>query len=989
VSLIRHLLCVEHPCLICVNLWLKKNEEKMKKIILTILLITNSLFAGYIALNTTTSTSLSNQNHIAISSTINNKGNEPAINIYQEITLQNQSIKTDTSEILPADSSISIQSAFENLNLDKGRYYIIINTHYSDINSYPFSTISSIPILTAFPQGLPLFSPEPPESIEIKKAGRLNIPLNFQGDILPKIGKISLYAPNNLTASAPIKISDGNWPEEVEFLITNETGLPNSDFIYELIIEYDYKGFHESINSNGIIKLQPSLLSLMKIQIICSIIFLIFGVSFSILAKSKNKKFNKSFTVIMLLITLSFIIYHLEPAKMFLNTTPIGGDIPAHNYMVKHLKENLFSGFPMRIISWAPGWWCGFPMFQFYFPLAYFIMAILSFVIPINIAFKIIMVAGVPLLPVVCFFALKKSGLKPQTALLAAVMTIPFLFDSSNTMWGANIYSTLAGMISNSISFALFILTLSFMSKDIAEAKVRPSSIILLCLLISSHFFTSIMATLMVVAMPFMFPNKKLYKSFLTAAAEGLIALGLMSWWIIPLILKREYSVDFGLNWDVNIFQHLPLSFKILLVTAMASLFIPGKTRDQWRIICIYLWMMICGVFLFIFGFEITPVFVNVRLWPFITFPICILAALTIGQLLCLNNKKHINYTIISLVAAIAIIIPYNPGLAKQMAFGNFTGLEGLPYYEVIKKLVLPLDGTPGRLANDLHPDNRILGSSRVFETVPALIDKPILEGGIVNSAIGSYYSYYIQSETSDNCAGFPPLVKPTTFNIDNATRHLELFNVKHFIARSPRTVLALNNHFDWSHLDQVNGWNLYELNTHDGNIVTVLEYEPIFVQTDNWKENSLDWLYKINALDQLFVFVKDNDNNAISEQDFYDLLTKIDKDSTNYYTNLSEITTTKPDVIEQTSSKIVFKTNQIGAPHIIKMSYFPNWKVKGAEKVYMVSPDFMLVYPTQETVTLYYGKTLTDTIAYIISLLTLISAIALIVLSFTVRRKT
>jgi len=953
----------------------------MIKTILTILLITNSLFAGYIALDTSTSTSLSNQNHIAISSTINNNGNEPAINIYQKITLQEKSIITDTTEILPAGSSTSIQSSFENLNLDKGRYYIIINTHYSDINSYPFSTISTIPILTAFPKDLPLFRPEPPKMLEIKTTGTLSIPLNPQAENLPKTGKISIYVPNNLDVSDPIEISDGNWPKVAEFLIENDTGLPNSRFIYELILEYDNKEFHESINSNGIIKLLPIRLSLMKIQILCSIIFLIVGISFSGVAKVKSKKFNRSFVIIMLLITLSFIIYHLEPVKMFLNTTPIGGDIPAHNYMVKHLKENLFSGFPLKLISWAPGWWCGFPMFQFYFPLAYFVMAILSFVIPINIAFKIIMVAGVPLLPVACYFAVKKSGLKPQTALLAAILTIPFLFDSSNTMWGANIYSTLAGMISNSISFAIFILTLSFMSKDIAEAKVRPSSILLLCLLVSSHFFTSIMAALMVIAMPFMFPNKKLYKSFLTAAAEGIIALGLMSWWIIPLVLKREYSVDFGLNWDVNILSELPLSFKILIIPAIASLFIPGKTRNQWRLICIYMWMLICGVSLFLFGFDITPVFVNVRLWPFITFPVCMLSAITIGQLLNLNNKKYINYAIVSIIAAISIIIPNNPELAKRMAFGNFTGLEGLPYYEVVEQLILPLDGTPGRLANDLHPDNRILGSSRVFETVPALIDKPILEGGIVNSAIGSYYSYYIQSETSDNCAGFPPLVKPTTFNIDNATRHLELFNVKHFIARSPRTIHALNNHVDWSHLDEIDGWNLYELNTHDGNIVTIPKYEPIFVKTDNWKENSLDWLYNINALDQHFVFVKNNVHNTISEENFYDLLTTIADNETNYYENLevSENENKNPKIIEQTSSKIVFKTSQIGLPHLIKMSYFPNWKVRGAEKVYMVSPGFMLVYPTQETVTLYYGKTLTDNIAYIISMLTLISAIVLL----------
>ncbi|MDA3797469.1 MAG: 6-pyruvoyl-tetrahydropterin synthase-related protein [Kiritimatiellae bacterium] len=950
----------------------------MKKFLLLILILTQNVFGGYIALETSTSSTLRDKTEFDISSKLLNKGNEPAIKIYQELTLEDQTISTDVIKLLPSNSAIYLKATFNNLHLGKGRYYIIIKSHYSDINNYPFSAISSIPMLTAIPDELPLFEPTSIES-EIKKNGIVNITLNAQSDELPQTGKISLYVPHNLEASPTIEISDGNWPETVSFEITNITGLPNSSFIYEAIIEYDYKGFHESISCDGIIKLIPSKLSLMKVQIICSILFLAIGIVFTVLSKIKASSFQKTFILLTIVVVLGFIIYHLAPEYMFLNTTPTGGDIPAHNYMVKHLKEQLFSSFPFKITSWAPGWWCGFPLFQFYFPLGYLLMALLSFVIPINIAFKIIMVIGLPALPLTCFFAFRRSGLKPQTALLAAILTIPFIFDSSNTMWGANIYSTLAGMISNSISFALFILTLSFMSKDIADAKIRKSSILLLCLLISSHFFTSIMAALMVAIMPFLFPNKKLYRSFLTAIAEGLLALGLMSWWILPVLLKRDHFVDFGLNWDVNILTQLPLSFKIMVIPALASIFIPNKSREQWRLVCIYSWMLICGTFLFLFGFSIKPIFVNVRLWPFMTFPLCMLTAITIGQLLSLNNKKYINYTIIAVVATICVILPDNPGLAKAMANGNFIGLEGLPYYDVIEKLVLPLDKTPGRLANDLHPDNTILGSSRVFETVPALIDKPILEGGIVNSAIGSYYSYYVQSETSDNCAGFPPLVKPTTFNIDNATKHLELFNVKHFIARSPRTIKALDRHRDWTAITDKDGWHLYELTSHDGSYIFTPKYQPIFVNTSNWKENSLDWLYEIRALEQPFAFVKDNTHNAISEEQFYDILQEISNNEASYYESQKLLPTANIETIEHTSSKFVFKTDQIGLPHIIKMSYFPNWKVKGAKAVYMVSPDFMLIYPEQETVTLYYGKTTVDIIAYIITSISVCMAIFLV----------
>jgi hypothetical protein len=57
------------------------------------------------------------------------------------------------------------------------------------------------------------------------------------------------------------------------------------------------------------------------------------------------------------------------------------------------------------------------------------------------------------------------------------------------------------------------------------------------------------------------------------------------------------------------------------------------------------------------------------------------------------------------------------------------------------------------------------------------------------------------------------------------------------------------------------------------------------------------------------------------------------------------------------------FDTTAIGEPHWIKISYFPNWHVKGAEGPYLVSPSFMMVIPTQNHVTLYYGRTTANTV--------------------------
>jgi hypothetical protein len=51
-------------------------------------------------------------------------------------------------------------------------------------------------------------------------------------------------------------------------------------------------------------------------------------------------------------------------------------------------------------------------------------------------------------------------------------------------------------------------------------------------------------------------------------------------------------------------------------------------------------------------------------------------------------------------------------------------------------------------------------------------------------------------------------------------------------------------------------------------------------------------------------------------------------------------------------------------------MSYFPNWKVSGADGPYRVAPNFMVVVPTSTDVHLTYGRTSIDYVAYLLTLM-------------------
>ena len=66
--------------------------------------------------------------------------------------------------------------------------------------------------------------------------------------------------------------------------------------------------------------------------------------------------------------------------------------------------------------------------------------------------------------------------------------------------------------------------------------------------------------------------------------------------------------------------------------------------------------------------------------------------------------------------------------------------------------------------------------------------------------------------------------------------------------------------------------------------------------------------------------------------------------------------------------SAISFSVDQVGQPILVRMSYFPNWKVSGAKGPFRVAPNMMVVVPTQKDVRLHYGYTKLDIFAYVLT---------------------
>jgi hypothetical protein len=59
---------------------------------------------------------------------------------------------------------------------------------------------------------------------------------------------------------------------------------------------------------------------------------------------------------------------------------------------------------------------------------------------------------------------------------------------------------------------------------------------------------------------------------------------------------------------------------------------------------------------------------------------------------------------------------------------------------------------------------------------------------------------------------------------------------------------------------------------------------------------------------------------------------------------------------------KISFTTTAVGMPHLVKVSYFPNWTATGADGPWRATPSLMVVVPTSEEVVLEFEDTWAET---------------------------
>jgi hypothetical protein len=680
-------------------------------------------------------------------------------------------------------------------------------------------------------------------------------------------------------------------------------------------------------------------------------------------------------TTVVVLLVWAYLLSYFKPELLFLDTMDAGGDTPSFLGPIHHLRDVLLpAGNPLGNFL---GNFAGYAPYQYYFLPPSLTIVLLSYVIPLNVAFKVVTVVGVFLLPVAALVTMRALRYPFPVPALAAASMLLFLFNEGNSMWGGNIPSTLAGEFAHSIGFSLALLFVGLLYSGIERERGWRSRAWLLAVCGLSHPVAFLNAT--TPGLFFLLHRRTFVRNLRFIVLVYGTATLLMGFWLVPLMAKIGYATSINWKWHFNSWRDVlpPIMVPIAIMAALDVVWIfsrrrlaklPGFDRitrglpeeDQGARYLFF--AAITSVVWFLNGTEVgLP---EIRFVPFCYVLMVLMSVDLIQRVLPITAPQWRDAGVLRIAPYVGMVALLagcwawqhkNTTFVQSWIRWNYSGLERKPSWPLLKAITKAVSGTVNdpRIVYENSPQHDRFGSMRVFEDLPLLSGRGTLEGVLLQTGLTSPFVYFIQSQVSKQGTGVIPGYSYPTVDPQRATPRLDLFNVHDYIVLTPEVKKALADDPRWKKVFDQHPYEIYRRQGATKNFVRVPKFEPVLFESEDWKHAFHAWFSKDVLLDVPLV-----EASRVPESErgrFGQAATDLSK--------LPRVAVEGECAIEERVDHmdISFTTTCPGKPHWIAVTWFPNWQVEGASHVFLASPAFMLVYPEGNEVRLTYRRLFVD----------------------------
>ncbi len=371
--------------------------------------------------------------------------------------------------------------------------------------------------------------------------------------------------------------------------------------------------------------------------------------------------------------------------------------------------------------------------------------------------------------------------------------------------------------------------------------------------------------------------------------------------------------------------------------------------------------------------------------------PVAIAGALLIGASFMWDSTTPTRPFLTAVVVGLVVLgslssVTFIDGWAKW----NYSGYESKARWPEYEALMEELDALPdGRVHWEANSDLNDFGTPMSPMLIPYWTEgsHPSMEGLYFESSLTTPFHFINSSEMSEHPSNPIPGLTYHTGDLERGITHLGLFGVDYYVSFTPEATERADAAPELTKLTTTGPFTIYRLPERP--LVEVATHMPAVYEVPDrgllasmtgaatvagadgeelpsFFDLSLDWYEDVDNLDRWVVADGPPEwprIESIEERPDIPLETTPDAVS---------------DVVVE-DHRISFTTTAVGEPHLIKVSYFPNWEAQGADGPWRAAPSLMVVVPTSEQVVIEFNDTWAENggkIATVVGVVLLVGAL-------------
>ncbi len=638
----------------------------------------------------------------------------------------------------------------------------------------------------------------------------------------------------------------------------------------------------------------------------------------------KQVKLNGSTFIALLVLEIFLINFFVIP--FITENNLLVADMVGHYYLADYYKTTLWP----RWTGWNPYLLGGFPQGQFYPSLFHWLAGGIGIFIGTELAFKLLLVLSIVLLPVSFAFFLSAVGLNDLARSLSLILFfVPLLYVNEAYAFSGIELPALFNLGTVSHFFSTFILffylgTLINSVRNLSKTKKMgyAATSILLAILILTHVFatvTALFSTVVVIIFYVIFHKENFVKLAKFTGLVFILSFALASFWLIPLLGKINFATPFA--WSGGL---LPVPF-LFLFFLLAGLVAYKKMDEKIGFLIAF-----AIPFFIIFLIQDFIKILHLQLWRFSAYPNIFIAGAIGASIPFLIHEFEVkiknkfisnNRYLFVFLFSILILLFLFPYIQKSDVQGKEQVSFSLP--NNLYGRIISVDIDPSYLNPLRH----------VVPQLVAMGGNEDVSGLFIESTKNQVYLNLIKNEIGGiytNAWGIfeKPIYPEDRFEL--LPYQFKYFGINYIFTNiDPIYFSRMFRDITYRYYDLNYTLGVHTLiHVDDTNSFEILGYMPLKVEGD-W--NDLQWQW-FNDKEKIKTLITPDSLpiSQISNRLLSDSYLSILEDSPEY-------------------KKLYLSSNE-NLPIYIKTPYFPNWHayVNGKEvQIYRVPVNMMLVYGT------------------------------------------